>query len=383
MAVIVSALSFGQGMKFETASFQDLLTRAKDENKIIFMDAYASWCAPCKLMEKNVFIQQEVGDFYNAHFINSRFDMEKGEGKDIAAKYGVRAYPTYLFINGDGEIVYQGTGYYESPDFIKIGEEAADPSKQIAVLKKKFEAGTQDPDFLKNIIKVFMYSDRPIAEQAAVRYFEGKKGQPLNQEDLQYLFGMLEDSNSPLFKIVESRKDDIIKMLPEEMYNNILKSLKLNAVMKSAYNKESKKLDEELFLRESEKLVSKEEAQKLLKSAKMRIALQNKDIANYQKMALEYYGEGTDPTFSANELNTVAWNFFENIDDTKALRKAVRWAEEGVKKQNEYAINDTVANLYMKLGDKKNAKQWAEKAIELAKASGEDYESTQKVLEQL
>jgi thioredoxin-related protein len=63
------------------------------------------------MMERNVFTQKSVGDYFNANFVNARFDMEKGEGRDIAVKYGVRSYPTYLFLNGDGELVSQNFGY--------------------------------------------------------------------------------------------------------------------------------------------------------------------------------------------------------------------------------------------------------------------------------
>jgi uncharacterized protein YyaL (SSP411 family) len=58
--------------------------KAKKENKLIFVDAYASWCGPCKLMVKNIFPLKTVGDYYNSHFINAKIDMEKGEGIELA-----------------------------------------------------------------------------------------------------------------------------------------------------------------------------------------------------------------------------------------------------------------------------------------------------------
>lgn len=58
----------------------------------------ASWCGPCKMMDRNVFVKKSVGDYYNSTFVNARFDMEKGEGIEIAQKYMVRSYPTYLFL---------------------------------------------------------------------------------------------------------------------------------------------------------------------------------------------------------------------------------------------------------------------------------------------
>ena len=103
-AIILSAFSFGQtGMKFEESTFKVALEKAKKEKKLIFLDAYATWCGPCKLMVKNIFPLQSVGDYYNSNFINTKLDMEKGEGLELAKKYGVKVDPTDLFMYGDGK----------------------------------------------------------------------------------------------------------------------------------------------------------------------------------------------------------------------------------------------------------------------------------------
>ena len=81
--------------------------------------------------------------------------------------------------------------------------------------------------------------------------------------------------------------------------------------------------------------------------------------------------------------NATLESFFENVKTPSALKTALAWAQESVKLQENSANTDTLANLYNKLGDKANAKIWAIKAIELAKKSGDDYESTQKLLDTL
>jgi len=93
---------------------------------------------------------------------------------------------------------------------------------------------------------------------------------------------------------------------------------------------------------------------------------------------LELYKDYT--TASSMALNSAAWNFFENVSTQSSLQTALLWAQESVKKDENYANTDTLANLYNKTGNKKDAKVWAQKSIELAKKSGEDYEDTEKLL---
>ena len=129
------------GIKFENDTFQNILNKAKKDNKLVFLDAFASWCGPCKLLERNVFPQKEVGEFYNKNFINSRFDMEKGEGRDIARKYGINSYPSLLFINGNGEVVFKGMGYMDVSDFLGMGKDVLNPDNKIEKRIEKFHAG--------------------------------------------------------------------------------------------------------------------------------------------------------------------------------------------------------------------------------------------------
>lgn len=92
------------GINFETLSFDEAIQKAKKEKKLIFLDAYAVWCGPCKMMDRTTFKSEEVGKVFNKNFINIKIDMEKGEGPNIARRYQVRAYPTMMLINAEGKV---------------------------------------------------------------------------------------------------------------------------------------------------------------------------------------------------------------------------------------------------------------------------------------
>jgi len=378
-SLFISALALAQGIKFEENNFANILAKAKKENKLVFIDAYASWCGPCKLMAKNIFPLQAVGDYYNGHFINAKIDMEKGEGVDLAKKYNVKAFPTYLFINGNGEEVHRTLGYVEEKDFIQFAKDAEDPSKRLTSLKQKFENGEKDPEFLKNLAGLTIYNDAPFAARVLERYFKDKTA--LSQEDVQILLAGTQSTESPLYAIFQAKKADITKVLPAERYEMIDKNIKLNTIVKKAYDADTKKWNDAYFLTETQKFLTKDESEKLLKRARSSRALKDKDMATYEKLSMELY---KDPSAaSSEELNALAWNFFENVTNKASLEKAITWAQESVKKHENSANTDTLANLYHKVGDNKNAKIWAEKSIQLAKTSGEDYSDTEKLLKSL
>lgn len=380
---LVASLAFSQeGIKFENTNYKTLLQKAKTENKLVFIDAYASWCGPCKLMAKNVFTQKEVGDYYNANFINAKIDMEKGEGKDLAKKYSVKSYPTYLWLNSDGELVHTSVGYYEADDFLKIGKDANDPSKQVVFLKKKFDAGEKDPEILKNYYMAIAYRDAEEANKVATRYFAQRTAtDTYSREDAMMLLNSIGTIEEDLYKIYLRDKENLAKAFPMVNLDNFEKGVKLSSAKKKAYNTDTKKLNEIVFLQEAKKYFTEEEANRELNSFKLLLVRSKKDYATYEKLALETFKNPAD--FSANELNSAAWTFFENVTNKASLQKAIEWSHESVKKNENFAYTDTLAHLYSKVGDKKNATLWATKSIELGKASGEDTTDTEKLLKSL
>ena len=113
------------GIQFVDLPWAKVLEKAKKEKKIIFFDAYASWCGPCKMMQKNVFTRKDVGDYFNATFINVKKDMEIGEGPQLANRYPIEGYPTLFFVDGNGKLVTTHLGaIMDGPELIKFAKAA-------------------------------------------------------------------------------------------------------------------------------------------------------------------------------------------------------------------------------------------------------------------
>ncbi|MEG0796547.1 MAG: thioredoxin family protein [Odoribacter sp.] len=150
LLLLVGSSAFSQGIVFEKGTWKEVLAKAKQENKLVFVDVYTSWCGPCKMVAKTVFPQEKVGNYYNQHFINYQIDGEKGEGPGIVKKYQVKNYPTFLYLNGEGELVYQFLGATDVKGFIEEANKVTTCAKFGGwnKMQEVYKSGGGDSDFL-------------------------------------------------------------------------------------------------------------------------------------------------------------------------------------------------------------------------------------------
>ncbi|MGS0749173.1 thioredoxin family protein [Halpernia sp. GG3] len=369
--LLLSVQIFSQeSINFSQKPFAELLSQAKAEKKLIFLDAYASWCGPCKLLEKNVFPQTDVKEFYNKTFINTHIDMEKGEGPALAQKYMIRSYPSLLFINGDGEIIQKALGYMGQEDFLALGKEVGNPMNAVESPKSLFEKGNKDPQFLETIIKNNANSDYPFAKKAAERYFDVKNGKELTKNEVSYILYFIKSTKDPLYKVFSNSKDQILKSIPLETYTQFDQQIKLSEVLEASVDQSTGKIDEEQYFKNAIPIVGKLEAGKALNRLKISLFPQTGDIASYEKAALQYYKNPDN--FSGKELDQAAWIFSQNVTDVTSLNEAKMWAEKSVMKGENPENTYILAKLYQKTGDLQKAKSFAKMSADISAQSGDD-----------
>lgn len=371
-----------EAVKFQDLPFKDLVAKAKKENRLLFIDAYTSWCGPCKMMEKNTFTQKAVGDYFNANFINARFDMEKGEGREIAAKFGVRSYPTYLFLNGEGELVSQNYGYMEGSLFVAMAQDVNSPNNKKGSLKDRFAAGEKDPEFLINIMKLNSSSDYNFAKQASERYFENKKKtEEFTKDDVGLLLFFLKSTEDKNYKTFTERKAEIIKFLPEETYKEFDNQIKLGKIVEQSIDQQNKRINDDYFMKAAEPLVGKHDAEVKLNQTKLSYYEQNANFPEYEKAALAYYKNSE--AFEPNELLKAAWIFSEHIKTPSSLKKAAEWAEKSVMRGETSENTYILAKLYYLTGNKDMAKTYAEMSKNMAAQAQKDSTLADELLKQI
>lgn len=109
------------GIDFQSITLATAKAKALTAKKYIFIDAYASWCGPCKQMAATSFKDPAVGKLFNEKFINLKIDCEKDpDGYDVSAMYKVRAYPTLLVIDETGKLIKQVVGFQSAEKLIAL-----------------------------------------------------------------------------------------------------------------------------------------------------------------------------------------------------------------------------------------------------------------------
>lgn len=160
-----------KGIAFvEGKTFEQALAMAKEANKMLFVDCYTSWCGPCKMMATQVFTQKAAGDYFNKEFVSIKIDMEKGEGPAVKNRFGVRAYPTFLFIDQTGKEINRIVGGDRDVNkFIAKVKEGLG-TNSLSALAERYERGERDTTFLFSYLKALdtAYDNKKSAEVAGV-----------------------------------------------------------------------------------------------------------------------------------------------------------------------------------------------------------------------
>lgn len=162
--IVMKLSTHATGIEFSTDAWADVLKQAKAKQKIIFLDVYATWCGPCRHLEKNVFTQPALAEFYNEHFISKRIDAEREELAFIET-LDIQAYPTLIFLDANGNVINRAEG---APD----AEELLEKAKQVLeyVTLSHDQAKLSDPETMRRFLEILKGQDPLKAQQEATVY---------------------------------------------------------------------------------------------------------------------------------------------------------------------------------------------------------------------
>ena len=101
-----------------------ILEQAKIEKKAVFIDFYTTWCMPCRMMDETVFRDEDLADYMNKNILSLKVNAEMGNGINLRTIYDVKAYPTMVFLDGNGNELARKEGSCSTTDFKKMAKTA-------------------------------------------------------------------------------------------------------------------------------------------------------------------------------------------------------------------------------------------------------------------
>lgn len=313
---------FAQGIDFFHGTWEEALVKSEAEGKLIFVDAYTTWCGPCKRMSANIFPLETVGDVFNANFINVKLDMEKAESSSFRETHSVRAYPTLFFINGKNEAVHTTVGGKQADGLIKEANAAIAKMDDIDALAARWDAGERDPKLAFTYVRALVRREQPHLK-VANDYLRGQKDLT-TKNNLNLLQTAATTADSRLFDLLIKHKAAAIALNGQDAFDaSVARAVKATKAKALEFE------DEELMKTAVKKLATTDpDASKLLAlEGAFELAALGNDAKVFSKAMKKYVAKGANG--NPAKLESIyqvakASKFIENAD---VLDMAVEAAE--------------------------------------------------------
>ncbi|MEM1325682.1 MAG: thioredoxin family protein [Bacteroidota bacterium] len=357
--------SFAKGIEFFEGTWEEAVEKAAAEEKVIFVDAYAEWCGPCKRMARNVFTDSEVGDYYNTHFINLKVDMEKKKNAQFAKQYPASAFPTLYYIDFDGKVVHQVKGARNVEQFINLGKEVLQKNDRSGLYAEAYEAGDRSPQLMYQYVKALNKASKP-SLKIANDYINGQPDFS-DADNLRFLLEATTQTDSRIFDLMITHRTAIENATSKaRVQERIAQAAK--ATMKKALEYDSEELLEEV--QEQMKKHYPSEANTFYLESEMHFAQKKKDPVRYYKAWKKYVREVADA--NAEEQTLMAKAAVRSFPTyQKGIQLAEKVAEKAVIGAETVTPHLNYAEILLAADKREEAKQAASRGLYIAKQNGD------------
>lgn len=359
-ATILSNTTFvlAQGIEFFEGTWEEALMEASKEEKLIFVDAYAEWCGPCKRMARNVFTQDEVGEFYNKNFINLKVDMEKPQNRDFSKKYPAAAFPTLYYIDFTGEVVQNIKGAQTVENFIKLGKSALSKTDRSDFYAAAYEEGDRSPELIYNYVKALNKVGKS-SLKIANAYLD-TQDDLRTQQNLKFILEATANADSRIFDLLIKNRDAITSMTSKQVVED-----KIEQACKTTLDRAIEYESEDLLLEAQQKMKQHlpDRAAAFTYESEMLYAKLQNDDARYLKGYKKYIAKvaNGDATEICNQSLAMV-KAFPSATTAAIAEKNCKKAVKG----NDFIALLTYAELLKTLQKNTAAKKMALRALQVA-----------------
>ncbi len=352
--------TYANGIEFFHGSFKEALELASAEDKVIFVDAYTTWCGPCKRMAANVFTQDDVGDYFNANFVNMKIDMEKPEGIEFRKKYPVSAFPTFYFIGGDGKTVHTTKGAQPADKFIKLAKMVMSKVDYSADFAVEYNAGNREPELMFNYVKALVKSGKP-SGKVANEYINSQKDLTTDF-NRRFLLAATVEADTRIFDKMIEQRSAISALESAGAVDAVIEKACLQTVRKSIEYKSADLLSE---AKSKMKKHLPAKSSTFANHADMTYYKAAGNASKYLKVCASHVKKNIKG--NASELHQIALDIKDGFGkDSKALSAAEKYAGQAADNGGLAKYYITYSSILLENKKKTEALAMAKKALDLA-----------------
>jgi thioredoxin-related protein len=373
------------GIHFQAGlSWKEILSKAKNEHKFIFVDCYATWCVPCNEMEKEIYPLEKVSAIYN-QFVCVKYQMDSTKRDNEAIKnaypdvayinqhYHIHLFPTFFIFDSDGNQIANSYGKMDADQFIQFAKKSTDPSNSYIQLIQVFKTGKAD---LSQLSKLAMTSvsvgDTLLSEQIQHDYLRKLTRRDwFNQYNINFMQTFSRSVRDPGFSLFYRHTAEVNRVMKDDGYaqgivagiiGNEFELPSLEQCEKNKTNPNWRQLSEQI--RRKFNPYYAERITIGLKASWYGFQRKWELWTKYRIEFEEKYAVNTQSGhWVALNLNNLAWAIFQRSNDKATLQKALKWSEKAVLMDPNSNWMDTYANILYKLGEKELAITWEEFAL--------------------
>ncbi len=351
-----------QGIEFFHGTWAEAQEKARVEEKLIFVDAFASWCGPCKRMASSVFPQEKVGAYFNVNFINLKIDMEKPENAEFAGKFPVSAYPTLMFIDATGKLVQKAVGAKDADQLLDFAQKVIGRNDKSGDYEVAYNEGKRDPEFLLDYVRALNAAGKPSLR--ITNDYINAQSDLTTDINLRFLHEGAVEADSRVFDLLLKHQSKVAALVGSEKVNTRIESACKKTLKKAIEFKSEALLDE---AKSKMKAGVPARAEAFAYDADMSYYSATKDVKNYLKAA-QAYQKGDVKNNSARLHDLVISLLRAFPDESKVLDQAQKWSKTAAENGGMPEYYLTLAEIYKRQGNKEKALDAAENA---RKAMGE------------
>lgn len=377
--LILSTAAMAEGIVFFEGSWSEALATARSQRKLIFVDAYTEWCGPCKMMNRNTFPSDQVGELFNSSFVNVKLDMEKGEGLTFASRYQVNAYPTLLFLNHKGEIVHKALGYLSPRALMSEAQIALRPENSLSGLELAFEQGTTNRDSLFMLAMAYHQMDDRRAYDVGERFFStiSRDKELLLPENWKAIQALTVDMNSREYQYLLKKQKKFIRKFGYQPVLVKMYDLLKKAAISSALTRNDQAYQQALEIANTR---LKDDGRTSLR-IQMTYAEASKNWPAYAARAVEYFDRYI--IIQPKELSNAAKHLYLHINNEEQLEEAIAWTRQSIAIENAGYNNLILAQLLGKTGNEVEALRQAYRAKRQLELEGADTREVEALIRHL